>query len=1156
MPQLNPNFEFIIQQDGRDKFSLDVEKITDFPLALTYSIKDVQDPSSSKGSFSKTFSIPATAKNNKILRSLYSNSLYDSFQYIEDYDALVFVDGMKVLQGKFQIKGTKYRGKPKSYECNVYGENYQWVNALSELNLCEVDFTAGNFFPDAPTTIAYNKAAIENTWQFNEAGETIGGAQSHIVFPLVNTGKWNYTDANGNAIATPSDMSPAFFLYDIIKCIFAKQGYTIESTFFETTWFKKLVSYLPRQRFVNNPNTIEQNSFEVSNASNTDWKIPLNYHQTAGQPNCGSIGNTFHGASQGLTPTCPNCDPSTLITTQNITPNFDIVTPLLNIPAMSDLEEYAWAGYMWHTFAFTNSQNRCGWFIPSSCQNGAYTYLGTDWDCAPCNAFVTPDTKVIPMNNTNVFQTSYLGKYKFGGSVGLEMENAYAVNDPVYQYDPSNYNSIYQKGTFKGGLDFPEQQVLSNAPDYEERRRGVTYSFYTYLIHYKESTGKYHIVASASERKLNPNPTDWLAWYNDNSPYALGDPNLTAQLTIPETEIDILNANDKVFIYSEVVAESNLREETNYYMSKSVEAICQMKYRYTNQEFYGNLSPEIIEGGSVSLSQILPCDILQLDWVNGLTGLFNLFWASDEETKTIIVEPRDIFFKPIDQSIDWTDKLDHGTDQQNEYIYDALKRNLCFTYENDSGDGFVEERNRRKGQQCELGSHSMNLGELFVNEEQRIGSEFYAPTYMFYDRTISNNYGYKRPFIPVIHSEYTAIWAASTNADLPDKMDDYMPRLLIWYGMQPMNQADGITNNNTWRWGYDANNNNGVYTPHSNLNTYPFAGVYSDQDGNLAGGLSIGGQQYNNPSLYFENSDVNAVTTPPPYEQTNGLYEMFWEFNILTLVDRPKILKANFKLTAADIANLDFQKLIHIQGAQSTTYWILNKIVDYKCGKNTLTQVELFEYHNARPLKGKFPIHGTGWGNVFTNQSHDFIEHLVEDNKVKVPTNVLINGLLPFQPNKGNKIPIGTNTSPLPQLYDQKNSAVGKFTTYTQDGTSVPKSSATQQNANLGSNKSANVGAITIGNDIDAQKSKQLTIGQGANPRSDALININANGNTALSITNDGIIREGGGGCCYYQDANGDIREVMTGVPIVNITGRTQQYEYTKCVLFDDKVTR
>ena len=383
-----------------------------------------------------------------------------------------------------------------------------------------------------------------------------------------------------------------------------------------------------------------------------------------------------------------------------------------------------------------------------------------------------------------------------------------------------------------------------------------------------------------------------------------------------------------------------------------------------------------------------------------------------------------------------------------------------------------------------------------------------------------------------------------------------MPRLLIWYGMQPMNQADGITNNNTWRWGYDANNNNGVYTAHQNLNTYPFAGVYSDQDGNLAGGLSIGGQQYNNPSLYFENSEVNAVTTPPPYEQTNGLYEMFWEFNILTLVDRPKILKANFKLTAADIANLDFQKLIHIQGAQSTTYWILNKIVDYKCGKNTLTQVELFEYHNARPLKGKFPIHGTGWGNVFTNQSHDFIEHLVEDNKVKVPTNVLINGLLPFEPNKGNKIPIGTNTSPLPQLYDQKNSAVGKFTTYTQDGTSVPKSSATQQNANLGSNKSANVGAITIGNDIDAQKAKQLTIGQGANPRSDALININANGNTALSITNDGIIREGGGGCCYYQDANGEIREVMTGIPIVNITGQTQKYEYTKCVLFDDKVTR
>ena len=94
MAQYTPNIEFIIVNTSvkpNEKFYLDIEKVTDFPLALTYSIKDVQDPSSSKGSYSKTFSIPATGRNNTTLKNLYSESLYDSHQYVEDYDALILL---------------------------------------------------------------------------------------------------------------------------------------------------------------------------------------------------------------------------------------------------------------------------------------------------------------------------------------------------------------------------------------------------------------------------------------------------------------------------------------------------------------------------------------------------------------------------------------------------------------------------------------------------------------------------------------------------------------------------------------------------------------------------------------------------------------------------------------------------------------------------------------------------------------------------------------------------------------------------------------------------------------------------------------------------------------------------------------------------------
>ena len=208
MAQFTPNIQFLIVKGSDLSQALDIEQTTDFPLAITYSIKDVQEPSSSKGSFSKTFTIPATGNNNEILKGIYSDSIYDAYQYVEDYDAQIFIDGMLVLQGKFNIKGTTYNNIPESYECVVFGENYKWVNALSELNLCDIDFTAGNFFPSAPSTATFGRDAMVDTWSFGQAGETIGGVQTHIVYPLVNTGKWNFTDA-GVPFVSPSDMSPA-----------------------------------------------------------------------------------------------------------------------------------------------------------------------------------------------------------------------------------------------------------------------------------------------------------------------------------------------------------------------------------------------------------------------------------------------------------------------------------------------------------------------------------------------------------------------------------------------------------------------------------------------------------------------------------------------------------------------------------------------------------------------------------------------------------------------------------------------------------------------------------------------------------------------------------------------------------------------------------
>ena len=1145
MAQQNPNIQFLIVKGSELSYSLDVEKITDFPLALTYSIKDVQDPNSSKGSFSKTFSIPATKNNNTILSDLFSDSLYDSYQYIEDWDAQIFVDGLLILQGKFQIKGSSYQGIAQSYDCNVYGENFKWVNALSELNLCDIDFDAGNFFPDAPTNATIGKTAIENTWQFGLAGETIGGVQTHMVYPLVNAGKWNYMD-DGNAFVSPSDMSPAFYFYNMLKVIFAKQGYTIESSFFETDWFKRLVSYMPKEDFVNSNSVIQQYSFSYENNTPTDFKTPLNYTNTSGTPNdCGGVvGNTWHGQMTDLTLVCPSCDPSNLITQQSFSFQFDIQTPMNFLGLASDAKPTI-AGWFWGSYGINNnSGNRTTWLATNPCSNGN-EYVGLDFTCVACDIFNGTNTQQV-FPSTSKFETSYLGTYEFSGSMQLEMDNSYELTNPVYAYDGSTNNAT--RGTGNGGVGIDCQDIeQGSVNDYNITYRGTTYVFNIYLVHYKATTGRHHIVAVNSERKLNNSSPYWTKYFCND--YPLGATNLVSTLGFSGVQIDILNANDKVYMYSEVTCEVRNAVTNNFFSESPAIGLTQMKYRCNEQKFSGNITPNLIEGGSIDLASLLPCDTSQLDWVNGLTGMFNLMWASDEVSKTIKVEPRDMFFDTVSNAIDWTKKLDHSQAQTNVYIYDALKRNLCFTYENDSNDKFVEERNRRRGQNCELGSHSLNLGELFTNEEQRIGSDFYSPSYMFYDNTISDNANaYKQPFVPVIHSEYSTIWNASSNAALPEKTTDYNPRILTWFGLQPLNQADGIDAANTWRWGYD-NNSDAV----ESLTTYPFAGVYCDQDGTLGGSLVINSITYNNPSLYFENSDINSVSTAPPYAQTSGLYKMFWEFNILTLIKRPIIKKAFFKLTPKDIANLDFKKLIHLKSSQSDTYWILNKITDYKAGANNLTSVELFEYHNTRPLESDFPHLAEGNGKNDTPQWSDFDFELVSNGVIKLPPNLMQNNLGIYDTTKIPILSKGTQSSSLPTKQPDNILPTGQktATSYFDAGTRAPIGGNLGNSGNIGNNNNINVGAISIGNNIINQKSNQIVIGDGNNTKSLSAIEMTTNGRTAFAIKSDGIFREGGGGVIYYEDATtGEVREVITGVP------QTAQDLYGKPIkLFYTRVT-
>ena len=74
--------------------------------------------------------------------------------------------------------------------------------------------------------------------------------------------------------------------------------------------------------------------------------------------------------------------------------------------------------------------------------------------------------------------------------------------------------------------------------------------------------------------------------------------------------------------------------------------------------------------------------------------------------------------------------------------------------------------------------------------------------------------------------------------------------------------------------------------------------------------------------------------------------------------NNPRIRVSYFNLKIKDITNLDFTKLVYIDGV----YWRINKVIDYMPHKNQTTKVELIEWTELGTNAATNPDLGSGDG--------------------------------------------------------------------------------------------------------------------------------------------------------------------------------------------------
>ena len=221
---------------------LDVFDGLDF--SFNYSIADIRDPSKRSTSYTKTIKCPSTPSNDELFGHIYDVNISNpndptavnidvNFNPNKKVSADVLSDGIRVMTGTLQLRRiVKHRTK-YTYEVVFIGQLIDIFAKLGDRKLAGLDDDNVRLIDFSDIDHTYNMAEQAASWT-----AAIGEG---YVYPMVDNGLNNEYSPNGHRINKVTDMRPALYLKEIVDRIFEYAGFTYTSTFFNSTFFKRLI---------------------------------------------------------------------------------------------------------------------------------------------------------------------------------------------------------------------------------------------------------------------------------------------------------------------------------------------------------------------------------------------------------------------------------------------------------------------------------------------------------------------------------------------------------------------------------------------------------------------------------------------------------------------------------------------------------------------------------------------------------------------------------------------------------------------------------------------------------------------------------------------------------------------------------------------------
>jgi hypothetical protein len=209
--------------------------VSDLPMVTTYSEADIREPDKRNTSFSKALELYETNEINRLFENIFQvNLATQTFNPNIKTSASQYEDEVLTFTGYLQLLRITIKDGLHVYSCNIIGETGNFWTDISNDLLSDLDYSDLDH--------DYTRTNIINSWDTSiirdGASEAYAPGNGYY-YPLVNRG----TILGDESIWRVKDFIPCIYDYEYLTKIFAAKGYTFDSVFLETEFFKRQITY-------------------------------------------------------------------------------------------------------------------------------------------------------------------------------------------------------------------------------------------------------------------------------------------------------------------------------------------------------------------------------------------------------------------------------------------------------------------------------------------------------------------------------------------------------------------------------------------------------------------------------------------------------------------------------------------------------------------------------------------------------------------------------------------------------------------------------------------------------------------------------------------------------------------------------------------------